>query len=72
MAIWVLVPLLVADCLSRERREGTLGLLFLTPLTANDIVIAKGLSHGLRAVTLCFAGAAGDHDSVSDGRGGLV
>jgi hypothetical protein len=27
-AIWVLVPVLTADCLSRERREGTLGLLF--------------------------------------------
>jgi hypothetical protein len=25
-AIWLLVPLLTADCISRERREGTLGL----------------------------------------------
>ena len=33
-AIWILVPLLTADCISAERREGTLGLLFLTPLTA--------------------------------------
>ena len=30
-AIWILIPLSAADCLSRERREGTLGLLFLTP-----------------------------------------
>ena len=32
-SIWILVPLLTADCLSRERREGTLPLLFLTRLT---------------------------------------
>ena len=55
LAIWLLVPLLTADCLSRERREGTLGLLFLTPLKALDIVIAKSLAHGLRAVTLLLA-----------------
>jgi ABC-type transport system involved in multi-copper enzyme maturation permease subunit len=54
-AIWVLVPLLTADCLSRERREGTLGLLFLTPLRAGGIVVAKGLAQGLRAVTLWVA-----------------
>ncbi len=55
LAIWILVPLLTADCLSRERREGTLGLLFLTPLHARGIVVAKGLAHGLRAVTLWVA-----------------
>jgi ABC-type transport system involved in multi-copper enzyme maturation permease subunit len=55
ISIWALVPLLVADCLSRERREGTLGLLFLTPLKAGDIVLAKGFVHGLRAVTLWLA-----------------
>jgi len=54
-AIWVLVPMLTADCISRERREGTLGLLFLTPLKGADIVLAKGLAHGLRAVTLGLA-----------------
>ena len=55
IAIWVLVPLLTADCLSRERREGTLGLLFLTPLQAGSIVVAKGLAQGLRAITLWLA-----------------
>lgn len=55
LAIWVMVPVLTVDCLSRERREGTLGLLFLTPLKALDIVIAKSLAHGLRAVTLLLA-----------------
>jgi ABC-type transport system involved in multi-copper enzyme maturation permease subunit len=54
-AIWVLVPMLTADCISRERREGTLGLLFLTPLKGTDIVVAKGLAQGLRAVTLGLA-----------------
>ena len=55
VAIWILVPLSTADCISRERREGTLGLLFLTPLKALDIVFAKGLAHGLRALTLWLA-----------------
>jgi len=55
IAIWLTVPLLAADCLSRERREGTLGLLFLTPLTARDITAAKILVHGLRATSLLIA-----------------
>jgi len=55
LAIWVLVPLVVADCISRERREGTLPLLFLTPLRASDIVLAKSLAHGLTAFTLWLA-----------------
>jgi len=36
-------------------REGTLGLLFLTPLRPQDVVIAKGFAHGLRAMTLWLA-----------------
>lgn len=56
-AIWVIVPLMTADCISRERREGTLGLLFLTPLRAFEVVLAKSLAHGLRAFALCLAGA---------------
>jgi ABC-type transport system involved in cytochrome c biogenesis permease component len=54
-AIWVLVPMLTADCISRERREGTLGLLFLTPLKGTDIVVAKAVAQGLRAITLGLA-----------------
>lgn len=53
--IWALVPLLTADCLSRERREGTLGMLFLTRLRPSAIVVAKGLAHGLRALTMVLA-----------------
>src|SRR5262245_50931726 len=34
-------PLLTADSLSRERREGTLGLLFLTELHGYDVVFGK-------------------------------
>src|SRR5262245_15813812 len=55
VSIWIMVPPLAADCISREKREGTLGLLFLTPLKAGDIVLAKGLAHGLRAFTLWVA-----------------
>lgn len=54
-AIWLLVPVLTADCISRERREGTLGLLFMTHLKGQDIVVAKSLAHGLRALTLWVA-----------------
>ncbi len=52
LSIWVLVPMSVADCLSQERREGTLGLLMLTPLRPWDIVLAKAAAHTLRAFTL--------------------
>ncbi len=34
-------PLATVDCLSRERREGTLGLLFLTDLKGYDVVLGK-------------------------------
>ncbi len=34
-------PLATVDCLVRERREGTLGLLFLTDLRSRDIVLGK-------------------------------
>jgi len=54
-SIWILAPMLCADCISRERREGTIGLLFLTPLRARDVVLAKGLVHGLRAFSLLLA-----------------
>ena len=44
VAIWVLVPLVTADCISRERREQTLPMLFLTPIKPRHIVLAKGLA----------------------------
>jgi hypothetical protein len=53
--ILVFVPAITADCIARERREGTLGLLFLTPLTASGIVLGKILARTLRALTLWLA-----------------
>ena len=41
---------LTADCLSEERREGTLGLLFLTPLSGLDILLGKLVSSAMAAV----------------------
>jgi ABC-type transport system involved in multi-copper enzyme maturation permease subunit len=47
--------LLTADSISREKREGTLGLLFLTRLTSIDIVLGK-LTAGALNGTTAFAG----------------
>jgi ABC-type transport system involved in multi-copper enzyme maturation permease subunit len=54
-AIWLIAPVLTADCLSREKREGTLGLLFLTPLRAQDVVVGKAFVQALRAFTIVLA-----------------
>lgn len=49
-------PFITADCLSSEKREGTLGLLFLTELRSFDVVLGKWVAtslaafHGLLAV----------------------
>ncbi len=40
---------LAADCLSRERREGTLGFLFLTDLKGYDVVLGKFMAISLNA-----------------------
>ena len=42
-------PLLTADSISRERREGTLPLLFLTPLTGPKLIATKFAAQFLRA-----------------------
>src|SRR3989442_3316720 len=55
LSIWIFVPLLTADAISREKREGTLGLLFLTALTPMGIVLGKSLIHTVRAITLFLA-----------------
>jgi len=41
--------LVTADSLSRERREGTLGLLLLTELRTHDVVLGKLCAAGLTA-----------------------
>ena len=55
ISICLIVPFSAADCISIERREGTLGLLFLTPLRARDIVMAKAFAHGFRTLGLLIA-----------------
>ncbi len=40
---------LTADTLSEEKREGTLGLLFLTDLRGHDVVFGKLISHSTQA-----------------------
>jgi len=45
--------LLTADCLSSEKREGTLGLLFLTDLKGHDVVLGKLAAKSVTAV-LCL------------------
>lgn len=39
-----------ADCLSEEKREGTLGLLFLTDLKGYDVVLGKLAASSLRSI----------------------
>lgn len=53
--IWLVGPILTADCIARERREGTLGLLWLTPLRPWQVVGAKTVAHGLRAAVAMAA-----------------
>ncbi|MDX1953517.1 MAG: hypothetical protein SFY81_15185 [Verrucomicrobiota bacterium] len=48
----LVIPLLVADTFSRERREGTLGLLFLTPLKSMDIATGKIFAQLWRALSV--------------------
>ncbi len=40
---------LSADCLSAEKRDGTLGLLFLTDLKGHDVVLGKLAAHSVSA-----------------------
>lgn len=54
-SILIIISAITADSISREKREGTLGLLFLTPLTPRDVVIGKSLVHVLRAVGIFVA-----------------
>ena len=42
-------PFITADCLSSEKRDGTLGLLFLTDLSSLDVVLGKWVATSLAA-----------------------
>jgi ABC-type transport system involved in multi-copper enzyme maturation permease subunit len=48
-------PVVTCDCISQEKREGTLGLLFLAPLSSRSIVLSKFAINAVRAVTLFLA-----------------
>ncbi len=49
LVCWLAGPLQTADALCRERREGTLGLLFLTDLRGFDIVVGKLAGYSINA-----------------------
>lgn len=53
--IWLVAPVMTSDCLSREKREGTLPLLFLTSLRPVELVLAKSFVHFIRAGMLLMA-----------------
>ncbi|HEY6227841.1 MAG TPA: hypothetical protein VI282_12030 [Verrucomicrobiae bacterium] len=55
LSILVIVAAITADSISSEKREGTLGLLFLTPLTARDIILGKIAIHSVRALGIFVA-----------------
>lgn len=48
-------PMATADTLAKERREGTLGLLFLTSLTTTQVVMGKTAAQVVRSVALWLA-----------------
>lgn len=48
-------PLLTADCLAKERREGTLHLLLLTPLKGSEVVWAKVIVQVMRGLTILLS-----------------
>ena len=48
LMFFFLAPVGAADAISREKREGTLGLLLLTKLTSTQVVLGKLASHFIR------------------------
>lgn len=53
--IWLLGPIMTCDSISRERREGTLGLLLLTSLRPMDVGLAKACSGIVRSLSIVLA-----------------
>ena len=49
---WLVTPLLIVEGIAREKREGTLELLLLTPLTVGAVLRAKALVGTLRTLVL--------------------
>lgn len=52
---WMSGAFLTADCISREKREGTLGFLFLTDLNGFDVVAGKLAALGLIPIQALIA-----------------
>jgi len=55
LTLLLTAPAFAADCIARERREGTLGLLGLTPLQPAEIVVGKVAVQAVRLVSLWLA-----------------
>jgi len=53
--VFAVAPAVTSGCISDERREGTLGLLFLTHLNAADIVLGKFVSKGIDLLLMVLA-----------------
>lgn len=52
--LFILAPVAASDSISREKREGTLGLLFLTRLTPAQVVLGKLATHCIRLLYLAL------------------
>jgi ABC-type transport system involved in multi-copper enzyme maturation permease subunit len=55
LGILAVGPLLTADTIAEEKREGTLGLLFLTPLSSWEIVLSKFFAQALKGFSFVLA-----------------
>jgi len=55
-SLMLLGPLITAGCITAEKEEGTLGLLFLSPLRSFDIVAGKFTANFLRLVAIAVVG----------------
>lgn len=51
LLLGVTAPIAAADAISKEKREGTLGLLMLTPITPSQVALGKFSAHLLR---ICY------------------
>lgn len=54
--LMLITPMLAAGCISTERENGTLGLLFLSPMRSFDIIAAKFASNFLQLFAVAIAG----------------
>jgi ABC-type transport system involved in multi-copper enzyme maturation permease subunit len=54
--LFLLAPILSAGCITSERENETLGLLFLSPIRAFEILTSKFVSNFLRLLALTIAG----------------